>query len=85
MAFVSVDGDFTPRGDLKEMLGLYRPEAVVAANNYTKVSINNGTLRDTPLTKREVSQFTAIEGTINAQVMLSMGWPLKMTSYSVGG
>ena len=83
VGFVSFDGDFSLRFDVAAMLPKYRPEAEAGAD-FQEISINNGSLRQTPLNSTERDNEVGIEGAIDAQSIIPIAWPLNVTRYSTG-
>lgn len=72
------------RNDTYTFLEAYRPDAADGANTFKFVSIANGTT-DQFYTAAAVDQGTGIEGNLDVQNMLSVGYPTPLTVYTTGG
>lgn len=84
MAFTNYLGEVNIRSDARLMLEKYRPEAAGAADTFNKISVNGGTLADV-LDAQLLNKSTGIEGALDTQAMLSIGYPTPLTTYSTGG
>jgi tripeptidyl-peptidase I len=72
------------RADIKLFLQTFRPEAVSAADSFELISVDNGTLSQT-YTPDEISAGTGIEGILDAELVIGIGYPIPMISWSTGG
>ena len=84
MAFTNYLGEVNIRSDARLMLEKYRPEAAGQADTFEKISIAGGTLNDV-LNSTELANRTGIEGALDTQAMISIGYPTRLTTYSTGG
>jgi tripeptidyl-peptidase-1 len=75
-------GETNNRSDAKIYLQTYRPEAVVGADDFSIVSIANGTLRQTP---NGPGEYFGREGSLDVQTLLGISWPTPLQSWSTGG
>ena len=83
-AFTNYLGEVNDRSDAAMMLQRYRPEAAGAAYTFQKISIAGGPIND-DLNATQLAARTGIEGALDTQAMLSIGWPTPLISYSTGG
>lgn len=72
------------RNDTYTMLAAYRPEAKEGAYQFSFDVINNGTTAQV-YTEEALEDETGVEGNLDVQNMLSVGWPTKLVAYTVGG
>ncbi|KAI5248026.1 subtilisin-like protein [Aureobasidium subglaciale] len=80
MALANYLGETNNRSDTYLFLEKFRPEAKEAAYTFQFDVINNGS------TSQEVVQTNIdIEGDLDVETMLAMGWPTPLTAYAVGG
>jgi tripeptidyl-peptidase I len=84
MAFTNYLGEINVREDAKLMLEKYRPEAAGEAETFKKISINGGVVSDV-LNATQLKASTGLEGNLDTQAMISIGWPTPLVSYSTGG
>lgn len=73
------------RSDIYKFLSLFRPEAADAANTFELITIAGAPDDQGPYTAAELKAGTNIEGNLDAQQILSIGWPTPLTAYSTGG
>ncbi|KAI0505385.1 Pro-kumamolisin [Xylaria bambusicola] len=85
MALTNYWGEFNNRSDIKRYLHLYRPEAAEAANDFTIYDIGGAVNQQTPATASQLERGQGREGNLDAQVMLGVGSPTRLVTYSVGG
>jgi len=78
-------GELNLRSDVSQYLEMFRPEAVIGAHTFKQISIDGGTLQQTPLNASQLQAGTGIEGDLDAETMLGVAWPLPLTAYSTGG
>jgi len=78
-------GQVNLRSDVSKYLKMFRPEAVTGAYTFQQVSIDGGTLQQTPLNASQLEAGIGIEGDLDAETMLGIAWPLPLTTYSTGG
>lgn len=85
MALNDFLGELNNRSDASIYFQRYRPEAQAAAYQFEQISINNGTIQQTPNTPDQLDAETGVEGNLDLQTMLGIAWPTNMTVYSTGG
>lgn len=73
------------RADTKLLLENFRPAAAGAADTFKIVVIDNGNNDQGPYTKKQIADQKNIEGNLDAQNILSVAWPTKLTAYNTGG
>ena len=73
------------RSDTYKFLKEFRPAAAEAAHEFEIVNIANAHNDQGPYTPKQIAAFHNIEGNLDAQVMLSIGWPTPLTAFSTGG
>ncbi|KAH0152163.1 subtilisin-like protein, partial [Aureobasidium melanogenum] len=80
MALANYLGETNNRSDAYLFLDKFRPEAKQAAYTFQFDVINNGS------TSQEVVQTNIdVEGDLDVETMLGVGWPTPLTAYAVGG
>jgi tripeptidyl-peptidase-1 len=80
MALANYLGETNNRSDTYLFLSKYRPEAKEAAYQFQFDVINNGS------TSQEVVKTKIdIEGDLDVETMLGIGWPTPLTAYTTGG
>jgi tripeptidyl-peptidase-1 len=72
------------RADVALFLQTQRPEAVSAAQSFELISVANGTLSQT-YTADQIAAGTGIEGILDAEWVIGIGYPIPMVSWSTGG
>lgn len=72
------------RNDTYQMLATYRPEAKESAWEFQFDSIANGTTAQV-YTEEAYEEETGVEGNLDVQNMLSLGWPTQLVAYTTGG
>lgn len=72
------------RNDTYTMLSTYRPEAKDGAWEFKFDSIANGTTAQV-YTEEALEDETGVEGNLDVQNMLGVGWPTPLVAYTVGG
>lgn len=78
-------GEVNNRSDIQIFLQRYRPDAVSAAYSttlFSQVSIANGTVAQTP---NAVGDESGLEGNLDAETILAIGYPTPLIAYSTGG
>ncbi|KAH9826510.1 Pro-kumamolisin, activation domain [Teratosphaeria destructans] len=73
------------RADVYKFLQLYRPEAAEAAYDFDIVTIADAPNDQGPYTAAELEDETNVEANLDAQQMLSIGYPTPLTAFSTGG
>lgn len=84
MGLVDYLNESNNRKDTFQFLSEYRPEAKSGAYDFKFDSIANGTTTQV-YTNKSIQYQTNIEGNLDVQTMLGIGWPTKVIAYSVGG
>lgn len=84
MAFTNYLGEVNVRSDAQLMLERYRPEAAGEAYTFKKTSINGGDISDS-LNATLLEAQTGLEGNLDTQAMISIGYPTPLQTYSTGG
>ena len=85
MALTNYWGEFNNRSDINQYLHLYRPDATEAANEFANYNIDGAINQQTPASAQQLESGQGREGNLDAQVMLAIGSPTRLVTYSVGG
>jgi tripeptidyl-peptidase-1 len=72
------------RADVALFLQTERPEAISAAQSFELISVANGTLSQT-YTPEQAAAGSGIEGILDAEWVIGIGYPIPMVSWSTGG
>jgi tripeptidyl-peptidase-1 len=80
MALANYLGETNNRSDTSLFLKKFRPEAQEAAYSFKFDVINNGSTSQAVVKTR-----IDIEGDLDVETMLGVGWPTPLTAYAVGG
>lgn len=80
MALANYLGETNNRSDTYLFLEKFRPEAKEAAYQFQFDVINNGSTSQEVVTSR-----IDIEGDLDVETMLGVGWPTPLTAYATGG
>ena len=78
-------GEINNRSDARIYLENFRPEAIAGARQFKQVSVNGGTLQQTPETKKQLKAGIGLEGGLDIQTVLGISWPVPATAYSTKG
>ncbi len=73
------------RSDVAKFLRNFRPAAAGAAQTFEIVQIANGSNYQGPYTAQQIEDHTNIEGNLDAEQALSIGWPTPLITWNVGG
>lgn len=73
------------RSDVKSFLKRFRPDAVSAADNFTIQVINGGDNTQSPNTDEQNDAGKNMEGNLDAETILAMGYPTPLIAYNTGG
>ncbi|KKY24640.1 putative tripeptidyl-peptidase 1 precursor [Diplodia seriata] len=73
------------RTDVKLFLQQFRPDAASAANNFTIEVINGGDNTQTPNTAEQNADGKNMEGNLDAETILGIGYPTPLIAYNTGG
>lgn len=84
MGLVDYLGESNNRNDTYQFLSEHRPEAKSGAYSFRFDIIANGTASQAH-PNQSIEHRTNIEGNLDVQAMLGIGWPTKLIAYSVGG
>lgn len=85
MALCNFSGEFNNRTDARRFLEIYRPDAAGAADEFGSVEIAGGINRQSPSTQEDLEKGAGKEGGLDVQVLLGMGHPTPMVTYTTGG
>ncbi len=85
MALCNFSGEFNNRTDAERFLEIYRPDAAAAADEFGIVEIAGGINRQSQSTQEELDKGAGKEGGLDAQVLLGIGHPTPMVTYTTGG
>lgn len=76
-------GEINNRSDTFQFLSMYRPEAADVAYNFTQISIAGGPVDNG--TKYANNQCVGLEGNLDSEYILGVGYPLELATWSTGG
>lgn len=76
MALNDFLGEINIRTDAEKYLEAYRPDAEAAAQQFSQISINGGTVMQN-YSAIDLEDGTGIEGNLDAQTMMGIAWPGK--------
>ncbi|CEJ87265.1 hypothetical protein VHEMI04357 [[Torrubiella] hemipterigena] len=85
MALCNFSGQFNNRSDARQYLSTYRPDAASAADSFGIVEISGGDNRQLAATEDQIKEGLGKEGGLDAQVLLGVGHPTPMITYTTGG
>lgn len=85
MALVNYWGEFNNRSDARLYLESYRPDAVSGADTFSIHEISGAVNQQSPATASQLKEGLGREGGLDAQVMLGIGHPTPLITYSTGG
>lgn len=85
MAINDFLGEINNRSDVEIYLEMFRPEAVSGAFEFSQISVAGGTLQQTPENATQLNDGTGVEGDLDAETMIGIGWPTPLVAYSTGG
>lgn len=71
--------------DAEIYLRHYRPDAVSAAYTFSQISINGGTLQQSRENSTQLQDGVGVEGGLDVQTLLGLGFPTPLVAYSTGG
>ena len=86
MALTNYLGEFNNRSDIDIFLRSYRPDAAFAgaAYNFTAEDFAGAINQQTPATSAQLERGAGREGNLDAQIMLGIGFPTPLVTYSTG-
>lgn len=73
------------RSDVALFLSRYRPEAVAAAKDFKTIVIQGGQDQQTQLSKAQLAAGQDLEGNLDAEYILGIGYPTPLTAFNTGG
>ncbi|RDL38636.1 Tripeptidyl peptidase [Venustampulla echinocandica] len=73
------------RSDTALFLEQYRPEAVSAAKDFKVVVIADGNDEQTQETPEELAAGKDLEGNLDVETIIGIGWPTPLIAYTTGG
>ncbi|OAA48062.1 tripeptidyl peptidase [Beauveria brongniartii RCEF 3172] len=85
MALCNFAGEFNNRTDARQFLQTYRPDAAAAADTFGITEIAGGVNRQSPSTQEQLDDGDGKEGGLDAQLLLGLGHPTPLMTYTVGG
>jgi len=85
MALTNYLDQVSNRSDVRIFLKNFRPDAVNAADQFRQVKIAGGSLSQARVTPAQKDDGLNFEGNIDAEQMLSIAYPTKLTTYNTGG
>lgn len=85
MALNNYVNQTSDRSDVALFLSRYRPEAVAAAQKFAIEIVNGGLDQQGRLNESQVKAGANIEGNLDAELLLAMGYPTPLTAYNTGG
>jgi tripeptidyl-peptidase-1 len=84
MAVVNNAGQLNNRSDIALFLATYRPDAVAGAQSFQDIGIAGGANQQTPATPEQIQTGAGREGNQDAETMLGIAHPVRLTTYTVG-
>lgn len=78
-------GEASNRSDVGIFLEMFRPDAVSAAGTFTVEVINGGDDQQTPNTPEQLAAGKDLEGNLDAETILGIGYPTPLTAFTTGG
>ncbi|KAF2769315.1 tripeptidyl peptidase-like protein [Teratosphaeria nubilosa] len=84
MALTDYLGEINNRSDTEIYLKNYRPDAISAAYTFSQISIAGGTLQQTPENATQLYDETGVEGNLDVETLLGIGYPTPLVAYSTG-
>lgn len=76
--------EYNNRSDTYQFLEMYRKEAANAAYTFTQISIAGGQI-DTGVQTANEQPTVGLEGNLDSEFILGVGYPLPLTAFSTGG
>ncbi|KAK5169014.1 uncharacterized protein LTR77_006323 [Saxophila tyrrhenica] len=73
------------RSDVAKFLRNFRPAAAKAAHEFEIIQIANGNNDQGPYTAEQIEDGKNIEGNLDAEQALSIGWPTPLIAWNTGG
>lgn len=78
-------GESNNRSDVFLFLQKYRPDAISAARGFTVTVINGGSNNQQQENASALAAGTELEGNLDAETILGIGYPTPLTAYTTGG
>lgn len=87
MGVVNFLGNNNNRSDIRRFLDLYRPDAAAAgaAENFDTELIAGAEDQQTPNTKQQFDHHMGLEGALDVETILGIGYPTPLKTWNVGG
>lgn len=73
------------RSDVSIFLQRFRPDAVSEAQTFTVNIVNGGDDQQTPNTPAQLAAGKDLEGNLDAETIIGIGYPTPLTTYNTGG
>ena len=78
-------GESNNRSDVSIFLQYFRPEAAPAAYQFTVYTMAGGTDQQSHENATQLDQGVELEGNLDAETILGIGYPIPLTAYTTGG
>ncbi|XWW97683.1 hypothetical protein V2A60_005669 [Cordyceps javanica] len=87
MGVVNFLGNNNNRSDIQRYLDIYRPDAAAAgaAENFETVLLAGGQDQQTPNTDEQFDRHMGLEGALDVETILGIGFPTPLKAWNVGG
>lgn len=87
MGVVNFLGNNNNRSDIRRYLDLYRPDAAAAgaAEAFETVLLAGAEDQQTPNTKEQFDRHMGLEGALDVETILGVGYPTPLKTWNVGG
>lgn len=78
-------GEANNRSDVQIFLQMFRKDAVSAAETFAVDVINGGDNQQTPNTPEQLEAGKDLEGNLDAETIIGIGYPTPLTAFTTGG
>lgn len=78
-------GEANNRSDVRIFLEQFRKDAVSEADTFTVNVINGGDNQQTPNTPEQLAAGKDLEGNLDAETIIGIGYPTPLTAFTTGG
>lgn len=78
-------GEANNRSDVQIFLNMFRKSAASEAETFTVEVINGGDNQQTPDTPAQLAKGKDLEGNLDAETIIGIGYPTPLTAFSTGG
>ncbi|KAL9102071.1 MAG: hypothetical protein Q9163_002752 [Psora crenata] len=85
VALTNFLGQANNRSDIRIFLEKFRSDAVSAADSFAVEVVNGGENQQTPNTPEQLSTGKDMEGNLDAETILGIGYPTPLTAFTTGG